>query len=107
VPHVGYGIALGDIVEADGHFLITDIAERSGQTTFRILSHDGWYEKIDILNQVASLGGLMEIASYSLTAITVEGDDTWALWDYLQQGEAEGLFAWEQGHWGAGSERPQ
>ena len=107
IPQVAYGVALGDTVEADDSFLIRGVVDRSGHTTFRIQSEDGWYEKIDVLNRIAGLGGLMEIAGYYFTAIDVEGGDTWDLWEYLQQGEAQGLFAWEQGHWGAGPERPR
>ena len=49
----------------------------------------------------------MEIMGFKFTAIDVEGDDTWALWEYMNEGSAQALFEWEQGHWGAGSERPE
>lgn len=107
IPAYTYGLALGDTVEADDSFLIQSKVGRSGHSTFRILSENGWYEKIEVLNRIAALGGVLEIISPVLHAIDVEGDETWALWNYMQEAEAAGLFKWEQGHWGAGSERPE
>jgi hypothetical protein len=106
-PGFAYGLALGDVVETDGSLLIQRVIERSNHSTFRISSDEGWYGRIDVLNRIAALGGVLELLNHVLHAIDVEGDETWALWDYLQEGESEGLFEWEQGHWGEGSERPE
>lgn len=106
VPGIAYGLALGDMVETDNLLLVQRVVERSRHSTFRIWSEDGWYEKATVLNEVAARGGLLEVISFSIIAIDVEGDQTWSLWDYLQEMEGLGILKWEQGHWAAGTERP-
>lgn len=107
IPGYIYGIALGDVVATDDSLVIQQVIERSGHSTFRIYSDEGWYGKTDALNHIAARDGLMELLSYGLTAISLEGDGAWTLCDYLEEAETAGLFVWEQAYWGASPQRPE
>lgn len=98
IPFFLYDVALGDVVETDDTYLVSEVVERSGRYVFRVWFGDSAYPREDIASALVELGGLLEWSSVNLLAIDAE-DLTHAqkIADYLAIASQEGKLMFETG----------
>lgn len=106
IPAFAYGLALGDTVDVDAQNRIRAVIGRSGRSVFRIWSEIGWINQMDVLHEVARLGGIMEECTAGLTAIDAQDNACgWDIWEYLEAMQDHGDLEYETGHWAGGEDR--
>ncbi|MFF5791271.1 DUF4265 domain-containing protein [Paeniglutamicibacter sp. NPDC012692] len=104
VPAYAYDLRFGDRVtvvrSAEGPFVATGMAQRSGNYTFRFLLADasdetGWYP---LAQEFATLGCLVDVLTPRFTALSCDPNVSQAVTERLAQLSQEGLLEYEIGH---------
>lgn len=101
IPIFAYGMALGDVVEIDQGFMITNISQKSGHITIRVwLTEQIHKEEIEGLTEkILGLGCLMEWYSEHLLGIDSDSHiTTQSLIKTLEIYQREGLIDFEYGN---------
>ncbi len=108
VPFLVRGLSFGDIVEArreNGVLELTCVKHRGGHSTFRVYLADGVFEwgfpfRL-AWRQIELLGCSFEQATDRLLAVDVPpSTDVRAVYALLEQGERNGVWNFEEGHFG-------
>ncbi|MBA3339933.1 MAG: DUF4265 domain-containing protein [Geodermatophilaceae bacterium] len=105
-PFYAHGLSFGDTVSArsnEGGLMLTEVTARGGHSTYRVFLRDGItqrdFEKA--WQPLEGLGCTYEGATKRLLSIDVPPEaDIHEVYRLLQQGEAEGVWAFEEGHCG-------
>ena len=107
IPAFVYGLAMGDIVTLNESNTINGVWKRSGRSAFRMWSKGGWSSKVQILDRIAELGGIMEECTIGLTAVDAADTNAgWAIWDFLVEMQRNGQLEHEAGFWAGTDIRP-
>lgn len=69
IPFFLYDVALGDIVETDGDWLVRDVVKPSGRYVFRVWFGDTFYPRDEVAVGLEDLGALLEWSSPDLLAV--------------------------------------
>lgn len=98
IPFFAYDLALGDVVETDGDFLVRKVSTRSGRYVFRVYFGRSAHPREEITEGLESLGALLERSSANLLAVDAR-DQAHAevIANYLQEREDLGQLMYETG----------
>jgi hypothetical protein len=104
IPFILYGLALGDIVEADEHSELTGVIKNSNRSVFRARFGNSAYPRDEIEQGVSELGALVEWSSDDLLAVdAADADTAAAIFAYLEQHQNDGHLMVETGKWLTGT----
>jgi hypothetical protein len=112
VPFHVRGISYGDeftVVPEDGHLFFSNIARRGGHSTYRVRlpkgsPHSHFLERWAPLEALGCTYEGSSLGSQRLYAIDVPpGADVHAIYALLEEGEAEGRWGFEEGHYNSNS----
>jgi hypothetical protein len=98
IPFFAYDLALGDVVETDGGFLVQRVSTRSGRYVFRVYFGRSAHPREEIIERLESLGALLERSSANLLAVDAH-DQAHAevIANFLQERENLGQLMYETG----------
>jgi Domain of unknown function (DUF4265) len=98
IPFFAYDLALGDVVETDGDFLVQRVSTRSGRYVFRVYFGRSAHPREEIIERLDSLGALLERSSANLLAVDAH-DQAHAevIANFLQEREDLGQLMYETG----------
>ncbi|HYD37531.1 MAG TPA: DUF4265 domain-containing protein [Allosphingosinicella sp.] len=110
-PFHSYGISLGDrfeVVKEEGRLFFSKVAARGGHSTYRVKlprgkSHSEFlrhWEPLKALGCTFEGSGVDERRLYSIDI--PPGADVHAVYALLEEGEAAGLWDFEEGHYAGG-----
>jgi hypothetical protein len=101
IPFFAYDLALGDVVETDGDFLVRGVSTRSGRYVFRVYFGRSAHSREEITGQLESLGALLEWSSASMLAVDArDRAHAQVVADFLQEREDLGHLMFETGKTG-------
>ncbi len=69
IPFFVYDVALGDIVETDGDYIVKRVMEPSGRYVFRVWFGNSFYPRSELESELLELGALLEWSSENLCAV--------------------------------------
>ena len=94
IPFFVYDLALGDIVEVDGDYEVTDVNVRSGRHVFRVWFGDTYYPREEIVQGLESLEGIYEWSSTNLLAVDArDAEHAQRISDFLSACQGGGRFS--------------
>lgn len=98
IPFFVYDLSLGDIVETDSNYQLTRVVEASGRFTFRLWFGDSFHPRDRIVDELTSIGALVEWSSPNLVAVDAS-DESLArkVADYLADKERDTVLIYETG----------
>lgn len=98
IPFFVYDLALGDVVEVDGDYVMTLVVEKSGRYVFRVHFSQTGQAKDEVVERLQAVGALAEWSSNSLVALDAP-DESHAreVADFLQEQEDAGRLVYETG----------
>lgn len=102
IPFFTYHLALGDVVRTEPRgerqYVVAEVTQPSGRFVFRVWFGGTTEPRQDILNELESLGGLLEWSSYNLLAVdAIDTDHAQLIADYLKACAAEERLVFEPG----------
>lgn len=69
IPFFVFDLALGDVVETDGDYLVRRVVESSGRYVFRVWFGESFHPRDDLAEELTRLGELLEWSSVNLLAV--------------------------------------
>jgi len=100
VPFFVCGLSFGDVVEVSASEGVVQVAP-SGHSTYRIFVSEGVSSVEEWLSRLHALGVTYERATQRLIALDVSRDaDPFRVYALLELGSAEGIWDFEEGHYG-------
>lgn len=98
IPFFAYDLALGDVVETSGHFMVDRVVQPSGRYVFRVFFPNPKFSKTAVTADLQGLGGLTEWSSSDLLAVDAP-DVTLAqsIADYLHSHAVRSHLVYEAG----------
>lgn len=75
VPLFAYGLALGDVVETDASWNVAGVRRASGRLAYRLWLKDYSGSAEQLLDELRSLGGLIEPYSANLVGVDASSTD--------------------------------
>lgn len=98
IPFFAYDLALGDVVEVDGDYLVTRVTKPSGRYVFRIYFGRSDFPREEIVDRLTGMGALLEWSSANLLAVDASDlDRAQTIADFLQEQEDRGRLMYEAG----------
>lgn len=99
IPFFAYDLALGDIVEVDGNYVVQRVTVSSGRYVFRVhFKREKFAARDEVVLGLTDRGGLVEWSSPSLVAVDSRDYATAQdIADYLLDLESRGMVAYETG----------
>jgi hypothetical protein len=98
IPFFAYDLALGDVVETDGDFLVRRVSTPSGRYVFRVHFDGAVHPREEVTEQLESLGALLEWSSANLLAVDARNQThAQVIADFLHEREGLGQLIYETG----------
>lgn len=98
IPFFAYNLSLGDIVETDGEYLVSEVCHASGRYVLRVWFGDSFHPREDVAAALEGLGALLEWSSLNLLAVDAcDQEHAQQIADYLQECEELGWLLFEKG----------
>ena len=69
IPFFVSDIALGDIVETDRNYIVSEVVQPSGRYVFRVWFGESFHPRDEIAEQLKELGALIEWSSLNLLGV--------------------------------------
>jgi hypothetical protein len=98
IPFFVYDLALGDVVETDGGYIVRRVVEPSGRFVFRVWFGESFHPRDEIADEIKALGSLIEWSSPNLLAVdAVDKEHAEMVAGFLAEREREGQLVYETG----------
>ena len=98
IPFFVYDVALGDVVETDGDYIVRRVVVPSGRFVFRVWFGDSRVPADEIVAELQALGSLVESSSRNLLAVdAVDEAHARSVADLLHDREQQNRLAYETG----------
>ena len=102
IPFFAYHLALGDVVRtesrASGRYVVSEVTQPSGRSVFRVWFGGTAEPRKDVLDELESLGALIEWSSNNLLAVDApDRDSAHHLAAFLREQEVQGRLIYETG----------
>jgi hypothetical protein len=105
VPFYASGVSYDDVIEAvddAGHLVFTSVFDRGGHSTYRLLVNGPHCDQFEAYwDRLAECGCTYERGHHPLIAVDVPREaDIIEVYKRLEQGEADGVWGFEEGYCG-------
>lgn len=75
IPFFVYDLALGDVVETDGDYVVRKVVSLSGRFVFRVWFGESSYPRDEMADELSARGALVEWSSRNLLAVDAADEE--------------------------------